>query len=62
MSRSCSTPTLEADGHEFFSLGALTVSPDHTRLAYAVDVEGDERFALRVKDLDTGQIIDTAVR
>jgi oligopeptidase B len=51
----------EADGHDFFALGALTVSPDHHRLAYAVDTEGDERFALRVKDLRTGEVIDTAV-
>jgi oligopeptidase B len=51
----------EARGHEFFSMGALTVSPDHHWLAYAVDTEGDERFALRVKDLRTGAIVDTAV-
>jgi oligopeptidase B len=51
----------EAQGHDFFALGALTVSPDHRWLAYAVDVEGDERFALRVKDLDSGQVVDTAV-
>ena len=51
----------EAKGHDFFSLGALTVSPDHRRLAYAVDTEGDERFALRVKDLQTGAVLDDAV-
>ena len=51
----------EAEGHDFFSLGALTVSPDHTRLAYAVDTAGNERFALRVKDLQTGEVIDEAV-
>lgn len=51
----------EAKGHEFFALGALTVSPDHQLLAYAVDTEGDERFSLRVKDLRTGEVIDTAV-
>ncbi|WP_457253004.1 S9 family peptidase [Pedococcus sp. P5_B7] len=52
---------VEAEGHEFFALGALTVSPDHQQLAYAVDTEGDERFSLRVKDLRTGEVIDTAV-
>ena len=52
---------VEAQGHDFFALGALTVSPDHGWLAYAVDVEGDERFALRVKDLGTGEVVDTAV-
>ena len=52
---------VEAQGHDFFSLGALTVSADHTMLAYAVDTEGDERFALRIKDLRTGEVVDDAV-
>jgi oligopeptidase B len=52
---------VEAQGHDFFALGALTVSPDHSMLAYAVDTEGDERFALRVKDLRTGEVVDDAV-
>jgi len=52
----------EAEGHEFFSLGAFEVSPGGRRIAYAVDVEGDERFALRVKDIETGEVIDEAVK
>jgi oligopeptidase B len=44
----------ESQGHEFFSLGAAAVSPDGTRLAYSVDVTGDERFDLRIRDLATG--------
>lgn len=51
----------EAQGHEFFSLGAFEVSPDGRRIAYAVDVEGDERFALRVKEIETGEVIDAGV-
>src|SRR5690606_33976973 len=51
----------EAEGHEFFSLGGLCPSPEHDLLAYAVDVAGDERFALVVKDLATGELVDTAV-
>ncbi len=51
----------EAGDHEFFSLGAMTVSPDHTRLAYAVDLEGDERFQLTVKDIATGEVLDQVV-
>ena len=52
---------VEAEGHEFFSLGAFEVSPDGRRIAYAVDVEGGERFALRVKDIETGEVIDDVV-
>jgi oligopeptidase B len=52
---------VEAQGHEFFSLGAFEVSTDGRRIAYAVDIEGDERFALRVRDIETGAVIDEAV-
>ena len=43
-----------AEGHEFFALGALEVSPDHRLLAYSTDAEGDEVYTLRVRDLATG--------
>lgn len=45
---------VEAEGHEFFSLGSFDVSADGTRLAYAVDVVGDERYTLRIRDLESG--------
>jgi oligopeptidase B len=44
-----------AEGHEYFRLGVLTVSPDHTKLAYSTDVTGAERYTLRVRDLDSGR-------
>lgn len=50
-----------AEGQEFFSLGGLRPSPQHDLLAYAVDVAGDERFAIEIKDLERGEIIDRAV-
>ncbi len=42
-----------ADGHEFFSLGGSSISPDSTLLAYSTDVVGDERYTIRVLDLST---------
>lgn len=47
---------VEADGHDFFSLGACSVSPDGNVLAYSADVVGDERYTLRFKDLRTGEL------
>jgi oligopeptidase B len=44
-----------AAGSEFFSLGSCQVSPDGTLLCYSVDLTGDERFTLRIKDLRTGE-------
>jgi oligopeptidase B len=44
-----------AAGSDFFSIGAFSVSPDGTQLAYSTDLAGDERFTLRFKDLVTGE-------
>lgn len=46
---------VEADGHDFFALGAASVSLDGNLLAYSVDSVGDERYTLRFKDLHTGE-------
>lgn len=44
-----------AEGHEYFELGALDVSPSHRLLAYATDVTGAEVFTMRIRDLESGQ-------
>ena len=43
-----------AEGHDFFALGACDLSPDDRLLAYSTDFAGDERFTLRIRDLETG--------
>ncbi|MCJ0977015.1 S9 family peptidase [Rhodococcus sp. ARC_M12] len=48
---------LEAEGHDFFSLGAFSISLDGTLLAYSTDTEGDERYTLRFKNLETGMLL-----
>ncbi|MET1042793.1 MAG: S9 family peptidase [Microbacteriaceae bacterium] len=45
----------EADGHEFYALGSFDLSIDGSLLLYGVDTEGDERYTLRVRQLDTGE-------
>ncbi len=47
---------VEAEGHDFFTLGAASVSLDGNLLAYSVDIVGDERYTLRFKDLRTGEM------
>lgn len=44
----------EAAGHEFFSLGSFDVSRDGTHLLWGVDVSGDERYTVRVRNLVDG--------
>ncbi len=46
-----------AEGHEFFSLGAFSVSPDANLLAYSTDVTGFREFTLHVKDLRSGALL-----
>ena len=46
---------VEAEGNEYFRLGALEVSPDGKLLATLVDYDGSERFELRIRDLATRQ-------
>jgi oligopeptidase B len=52
---------IEAEGHDFFALGSLDVSDDGTRLLYATDTAGDERYTLRVRDLTTGADLEDEV-
>lgn len=50
-----------AEGHDFFSVGASTVTDSGRFLAYSTDTVGHERFILRVKDLDTGELLDDVI-
>lgn len=46
-----------ADGHDYTSLGAYAISPDHRLLAYAVDHTGREIYRVRILDLSTGEYL-----
>src|SRR5947209_9145079 len=50
---------VEAEGRDYFRLGALEVSPDGRLLATMVDDNGSERFKLRIRDLATGKNMET---
>lgn len=44
-----------AGDEDYVDLGFWTVSPDGRVLAYAVDLSGDEHYAIRFRDLDSGR-------
>lgn len=49
----------EAKGLEYFQLGILEVSPDGKLLAYATDINGAERYTLKIREIATGREIET---
>ncbi len=44
-----------AKGKPYFHVGAASHSPDHALYAWAADEQGSEYYAIRVKDLATGE-------
>ncbi|KJK00585.1 peptidase S9 [Pseudomonas sp. 21] len=46
----------ELAGDGFLSVGAFSISPDHSKLAYSLDTSGDEIYTLYVKELADGSI------
>jgi len=49
----------EAEGKEYFRLDAIEVSPDGRLIAVTVDDNGSERFKLKLRDLATGNYLET---
>jgi len=50
-----------ADGKLYCSVGALSVSPDETKLAYSVDFGGQEVYALYIKDMQSGRLYPESI-
>ena len=46
-----------AEGHEYFRLGAISVSSDGTMLAWSVDDNGSERFTAHIKVIASGEVL-----
>ena len=46
-----------AEGKSFCRIGAFSVSPDTTKLAYSIDPDGSEICVLQIKDLATGELL-----
>ena len=50
---------VEAEGKDYFRLGALEPSPDGQLLAILIDDDGSERFQLRIRDIASGKDLET---
>lgn len=49
--------TALAEGHEYFRLGATSVSKNGRLLAFSTDTNGSERYIVRIKDLASGELL-----
>jgi len=45
----------EAEGHEYFSVGMMSHTPDHSKMGWAVDTNGSEYYHMKIRDLATGK-------
>jgi len=50
-----------AEGKDYFRLGGVAISNDDRLLAYAIDDNGSERYTVRIKDLNTGELLPDVI-
>ena len=50
-----------AQGHEYFQVAGAEHSPDHALYAWAEDDQGSEYYAIKIKDLATGETLPAPV-
>ncbi len=51
-----------AEGHDYFSLTSLSVSPNNKFLAFSVDTLSRRMYTIKVKDLETGEILEDEIK
>ncbi|MGA0163122.1 MAG: S9 family peptidase [Bdellovibrionota bacterium] len=49
-----------AQGHDYFEIGALHVSPDHQWVAYSVDTKGSKIYDIHVRKIDSSDLSEKA--
>ena len=50
-----------AEGHSYFQLGGMSISPDNKFASFGVDVVGRRIYTIQVKDLKTGKILSDKI-
>lgn len=51
-----------AEGHEYYSLSGIKISPDNTKAIFFTDNIGRRQYTLQVKDLVTGEILPVSIK
>lgn len=50
-----------AEGHDYYQVGGLSMSPDNTWLAFGEDTVSRRIYTIRFKNLKTGEILDQTI-
>lgn len=50
-----------AENFEYYHIGGYTVSPDNTLMAYAEDTVGRRQYTLKIKNLQTGELLPQTI-
>ncbi|MFC5045887.1 S9 family peptidase [Aquimarina hainanensis] len=51
----------EAEGHSYFNMKGLNVSPDNSLVAFGVDTVSRRNYTIRIKNLKTGELYPEAI-
>src|SRR5699024_4247004 len=51
-----------AQGHDYFNIGGISISPDNKLAAFGVDTVSRRQYTLRVKNLETGEIYSDEIK
>ncbi len=51
-----------AEGHSYFQVGGLSVSPDNRYMAIGIDTVSRRKYTIYIKDLETGKMLDDEIR
>ncbi|MCL6250162.1 S9 family peptidase [Altererythrobacter sp. KTW20L] len=50
-----------AEGHEYLSINDISISRNGRYMAYSIDTDGSERYTVRIKDLETGDLLPDVI-
>ena len=51
-----------AEGHSYFKLVGISISPDNTKVAFGVDTVSRRQYTIQIKDIKTGEIYPEAIK
>ena len=50
-----------AEPHAYFRIASVSHSPDHSLIAYAVDIKGSEFYTVNIIEAATGKLVDSPI-